>query len=134
MLFQKLSPRRAEISEYPKGTFLQTEKGFFFVHSETGRYRFITKRVLESWCPHRVVQTTEDNPAVQKLKVIAKMKFRNGSLLYSQADGKMYLIVDGQARHIVSPDILTALNMRRQDAVWVSEAEIKLHPEGAVLK
>ncbi len=61
------------------------------------------------------------------------MKFRNGSLLYSQADGKMYLISDNKARHITSPDILTGLGIRRQDAVWVSEDEIKLHEEGAPL-
>lgn len=129
---QKSSPERL-LSEYPSGTFIQTEKGDFYVHSTTERYRFITKRCLNSWSPHRIVKTTEDHPAVKKLRIIAKMKFRNGSLLYSQPDGKMYLVSEGKLRHIISPDVLSQLSMERKEAVWVSEEEIKLHQMGREL-
>lgn len=121
------------LSEFPQGTFIHTEAGYFMVTGAGRRFRFSTTRVLNSWAPQRIVSTTEDNPAVKKLKVVAKMKFRNGSLLYSQADGKMYLVSDNKVRHITNPDILTGLNIARQDAVWVSIDEIKLHEEGEPL-
>ena len=122
------------LSEFPHGTFLSTENGFFYVLSPEKRFRFTTKRVLESWSPQRITTASEEDPAVKKMRIASKMKFRDGSLLYSQASGKMYLVSNKKVRHITSPDILTALNMRRQDAVWVSEEEIKLHEEGEPLK
>jgi hypothetical protein len=130
-MFWKKPP--TPLNEYPQGTFLETERGYFYVASPFKRYRFTTTRVLDSWSPQRIVKTTEDNPAVKKMKIAAKMKFRNGSLLYSQADGKMYLVSENKVRHITSPDILTGLNMVRNDAVWVSSDEIKLHEEGVPL-
>lgn len=63
----------------------------------------------------------------------AKMKFRDGSLLYSQADGKMYLVSDKKRRHITNPDWLDTLGVKRSDAVWVSIAEINLNEEGEPL-
>lgn len=122
------------LSEYPKGTFLKTEKGYFYVLGPTKRFRFTTTRALQSWSPQRIVTASEEDAAVKKMRVAAKMKFRDGSLLYSQASGKMYLVSDSRTRHILSPDILTGLNMRRQDAVWVSEDEINLHEEGVPLQ
>ncbi len=132
-MFKKNRLPTKPLSDFPQGTFLHTEKGYFYVASTNSRYRFITTRVLDSWSPQRIVEATEDDPAVKKLKVAAKMKFRNGSLLYSQADGKMYLVSDNKIRHIISPDILTGLSMRRQDSVWVSVEELKLHQEGEPL-
>ena len=120
-------------TEFPSGTFLHTEKGYFYVHSPTKRYRFLTKRVLDSWAPHRVVEASESEPGVARLKIAAKMKFRNGSLLYSQADGKMYLVSENKLRHITSPDWLTNLSLDRRAAVRVSESEINLHEKGEPL-
>jgi hypothetical protein len=70
---------------------------------------------------------------VSSYRVAGKMKFRNGSLLYSQASGKMYLVSEGKIRHIRNPDILTLIGAVRDEAVWVSSAEIKLHEEGETL-
>lgn len=122
------------LGEFPQGTYLKTENGYFFVVSPTKRYRFISKRVLDSWAPHRVVDASESHPAVEKLRVIAKMKFRNGSLLYSHSNGKMYLVSDNKIRHITNPYILPQLGLRLQDAVWITQDETKLHEEGDPLK
>lgn len=118
-------------TEYPAGTFLHTESGYFYIKGPGKRLRFITKRVLDSWMPHRVVETTE--AAVSKYRVTGKVKFRNGSLLYSQASGRMYLVSENKLRHITNPDVLTIIGAERSDAVWVSLEEINLHEEGAVL-
>jgi hypothetical protein len=61
------------------------------------------------------------------------MKFRNGSLLYSQASGRMYLVSANKLRHIINPDVLTALGRKRSAAVWVSLDEINLHEKGEPL-
>jgi hypothetical protein len=129
-LKQNLLPTTPQ--RYPNGTFVETEKGYFYILSPEKRLRILTQRVLDSWAPHRVAKATE--AAVSSYRVAAKMKFRNGSLLYSQASGKMYLVSDNKIRHIRNPDVLSLIGAHRNDAVWVSAAEIKLHEEGEPLE
>lgn len=116
---------------YPSGVFIHTEKGYFFVHEQGKRMRIISERVLASWSPQRIISTSE--AAVAKYKVTSKIRFRNGSLIYSLADGKMYLIEGGSRRHIVNPDVLRFIGAEESDAVTVSLDEINLHPEGEPL-
>lgn len=115
-------------TEYPNGTFVETSKGLFYIAGPEKRLRILTSRVLASWSPPRVVQTTD--AALAGYRVTSKMKFRNGSLLNSLADGRIYLIEDGKRRHVTNPDALLRLGARYSDAVHVSLDEIKLHPEG----
>lgn len=119
--------------EYPSGVFIHTEKGYFFISSPGKRMRCITKRVLDSWSPQRVIETSE--AAVVNYKVTSKIKFRNGSLIYSMADGRMYFISEGNRRHIQSPDAAERIGAPggRNDAICVSLDEINLHPEGEPL-
>lgn len=117
--------------EYPVGSFLETEKGYFYVNSPGKRYRFTTKRCLVSWSPQRVIRTTE--AALANYRIVRKMKFRNGSLIHGFADGKIYLIENGQRRHITSPDAFERIGGRVEHAVAVSLDEINLHPEGEPL-
>lgn len=128
---RKTPPLPSEPVVYPAGTFVETEKGFFYIHSGDKRYRLITKRVLDSWNPHRVVKTTE--AAVSKYRIAARMRFRNGSLIHNLADGKIYLIEDSKRRHVTSPDALERIGARYDEAITVSDKELKLHSEGAPL-
>lgn len=130
---KRQSKTQKTLSEYPVGIFLETEKGYFYVSAPGKRMKFTTKRVLDSWSPQKVVQASESWPAVQRLRVSSKMKFRNGSLLHCQADGKMYLVSEHKLRHIKNPDVLDGLNRKRTEAVWVSEDEINLHEKGEPL-
>jgi hypothetical protein len=128
----KRSKSQSQLSNFPTGTYVHSEKGYFYIVSPTKRFWFTTNRVLESWAPQRIVETTEQN--LVKCRIGAKMKFRDGSLLWCQADGKMYLVSDRKIRHITSPDILSGLGVSHKDAVWVSEDEINLHDLGESLK
>ena len=121
------------LTDLPVGTFISTEDGYFYVFSNTQRYRFITTRVLDSWNPQRVVVCSELDPAVRKLKSLFKMKFRNGSLLYCQADGKMYLVSQNKLREVNLPTTMSALNLKKSDAVWISVEERNLHEIGEPL-
>lgn len=116
---------------YPSGVYVHTEKGYFFIHEQGKRMRIVSERVLASWAPQRVIRTTE--AAVSKYKVTSKIRFRPGSLIYSIADGKMYLIEKEYRRHITSPDALSRIGATTNDAAVVSLDEINLHPEGEPL-
>lgn len=117
-----------KIGYLPAGTFIRTEKGYFYIFSDTKRMRFINKRVLHSWNPQRIVDTTEAN--VARYRITSKMKFRSGTLLHNQADGKMYLVSGNKIRHITSPDILDRLGVKYKDFILVSSEEVNLHEKG----
>ncbi len=125
-------PTKEPKNSFPQGTFIKTETGYYYIGS-TSKFKIITKRVLDSWSPSRVVAASDMQDSVLHLRLAGNMKFRNGSLLYSQATGKMYLVSDNQLRHITDPDWLDALGFKRSEAVWVSSEEINLHEMGEPL-
>lgn len=131
----RLTKKRANLpttrTEYPSGVFIQTEKGYFFIQGAGKRMRITTDRVLASWSPQRVINTTE--AAVAHYKVTSKIRFRNGSLIWNLADGKLYLVEAGKRRHVTSPEALTRIGATRNEALTVSLDEINLHPEGEPL-
>lgn len=112
---------------YPTGSCVQTEKGYFYIRG-TKRYRLPTQRVLESWSFPRVILSSE--AALGKYKVVAKMGFRDGSLIYNIGDGKMYLIENNLRRRIVSPEALDRIGASKNDATLVSEYEVELQDLG----
>lgn len=117
--------------EYPAGLFVNTEKGYFYIASPTKRFRVLNRRILASWSPQRVIETSE--AAVANYRIVAKLKYRNGSLIYNFADAKLYLISEGKRRHITNPDVLDRLNLDKRHAIRVSQVEVNLHEEGASL-
>lgn len=130
--FRQRKPQKISIrTDFPTGTFVHTRRGYYYIAGTDKRYRFLTKRVLDSWAPHRIVEVTES--AIGHYRVSSKMKFRNGSLIHSVADGKIYLISEGKRRHIISPDVLERIGASRNDVVSVSLDEIKLHEIGESL-
>ena len=129
----KIEPISEKV-DYPSGTFIHTEKGYFYVASKAKRYRITSKRVLSSWAPQRVAEVKES--AVSHLKIAAKMKFRNGSLIWNLADGKLYLIDSGKRRWVKNPAWFYYLNIETDRHSYpkgvsvVSDDEIKLHELG----
>lgn len=116
---------------YPVGSFISTEAGYFYIAGISKRFRFLSQRVMDSWSPHRVIETSE--AAVKNYRIAAKMGFRNGSLIHNIADGKIYLVEANKRRQIVSPDVFERLGASRNDVVSVSLAEINLHEAGEEL-
>ena len=112
---------------YPNSSFVRTESGIYYL-TNGKRFRLLSERVLDSYSPHRVIETTE--AALAKYPRGGKLKFRAGSLIYNLADGKIYLIEDGLRRHVTSPEALARIGATEKDAVVVSKAETALHQEG----
>ena len=137
-MFRRKSPEWVKPTtpvDYPSGTFIRTEKGYFYIVNSSKRYRITSTRVLSSWSPQRVVDTTE--AAVGKFKIAAKMKFRNGSLIWNIADGKIYLIENGKRRWLKNPEWFYRLGLNPSDLKWnmqrvqqVSADEIAIHELG----
>ena len=129
-MFRKKQSRSLPTSpqEYPLGTFVKTEAGYFYISTPNKRLRLISQRVLDSWSPPRIVETTE--AALKNYKIWAKMGFRNGSLIHNIADGKIYLVAGNKRRHVTSPDALDRIGATRADVVSVSLTEINLQELG----
>ena len=113
---------------YPVGSYVKSEAGYFYITSNTKRFRFISKRVLDSWNPQRIIITSE--LALSNYRIAAKMRFRSGSLIHNISDGKIYLIESNLKRHIINPDALVSLNAKTSDVIVVSLDEINLHETG----
>ena len=116
---------------YPVGSYVKTELGYFYITSNTKRYRFISNRVLDSWSPQRIILTSES--ALVKYRIASKMKFRSGTLIHNISDGKIYLIESNLKRHVTSPDVLERIGAAMKDVVTVSLNEINLHETGEEL-
>lgn len=127
---KQTQPAPSKPVEYPVNSFVESEKGYFYIAAPGKRYRFTTKRALDSYAPQRVIKTSE--AALKNYRVVKKMKFRNGSLIHNIADGKVYYISEGKRRHLVSPEAFDRVGAERSRryVVSVSIDEINLHPEG----
>jgi len=61
---------------------------------------------------------------------VGKLGFRDGTLIKSVADGKMYLVAQNKLRHIVDPDSFNRYGLDRSKMIEVSEKEISAHDLG----
>lgn len=64
---------------------------------------------------------------------MGKLGFRVGSLIHNVADGKIYLVSENKLRHIQSPEALDLIGAVYDDAMTVSDADVKLHEIGEPL-
>lgn len=135
MFRKKTLPPPTTPTEYAAGTFIETEKGYFYIVGPGKRYRIVSRRVLDSWSPQRLVQSTE--AAVVKYRIAAKMKFRNGSLIWNLSDGKIYLVENGRRRWVKNPEWFARVGLDATDLAFnmkriqlVSLDELNLHEAG----
>ncbi len=91
------------------------------------RYRLISDRAAQSWCFTTVLAT---EAALSGIKLVGKLGFRDGTLIKSVADGKMYLVSQNKLRHIVDPDLFNRYGLDRSKMIEVSEKEISAHDLG----
>jgi hypothetical protein len=87
----------------------------------------ISNRAAQSWCFTTVLAT---EAALSGIKLAGKLGFRDGSLIKSLADGRMYLVSENKLRHIVDPDSFNRYGLDRSKVIEVSDKEISAHDLG----
>lgn len=116
--------------QYPAGTCVKTDKCTYFIMKDGKRYRITSDNVELSWRFPLTVITSES--ALSNYPVaLSKLPFRDGSLLNNFADGKLYLVSEGLLHHITDPRFLDRIQRNRDDAMVVSDADIKIMKVGA---
>lgn len=78
-----------------------------------------------------MVQATES--AVKHYLITGKLGFRDGTLINSWGDGKIYLISKNERRQLTSPDALLKYGLDRGNMIEVSAEEAELQKTGEVL-
>ena len=113
-------------TNFPSGLAVKTDKDTYWI-KDGKRYRLISDRAAQSWCFTTVLAT---EAALSGIKLLGKLGFRDGTLIKSVADGKMYLVSQNKLRHIVDPDSFDRYGLDRSKMIEVSEKEISAHDLG----
>jgi hypothetical protein len=113
-------------TNFPSGIAVKTDKDTYWI-KDGKRYRLISDRAAQSWCFTTVLAT---EAALSGIKLVGKLGFRDGTLIKSVADGKMYLVSQNKLRHIVDPDSFNRYGLDRSKMIEVSEKEISAHDLG----
>lgn len=118
--------------EYPSGCALITEAGRYFLNKDGRRYRIQSDEIFWSWAFPLVIDTTET--ACKNYPVaVSRLGFRDGTLLNNISDGKLYLVSETRLRHITGTKPLTTLGLDPNQALVVSDADIKIMKQGEPL-
>ena len=113
-------------TNFPSGIAVKTDKDTYWI-KDGKRYRLISNRAAQSWCFTTVLAT---EAALTGIKLVGKLGFRDGSLIKSLADGRIYLVSQNKLRHIVDPDSFDRYGLDRSKVVEVSDKEISAHDLG----
>ena len=113
-------------TNFPSGIAVKTDKDTYWI-KDGKRYRLISDRAAQSWCFTTVLAT---EAALSGIKLLGKLGFRDGTLIKSVADGKMYLVSQNKLRHIIDPDSFNRYGLDRSKMIEVSEKEISAHDLG----
>jgi len=113
-------------TNFPSGIAVKTDKETYWI-KDGKRYKLISDRAAQSWCFTTVLAT---EAALSGIKLVGKLGFRDGSLIKSLADGRMYLVSENKLRHIVDPDSFNRYGLDRSKVIEVSDKEISAHDLG----
>lgn len=108
----------------PSGIVVEAEDKWYYLKSKSKR-PIASRRVLESWglpvlkCNYK---------AISKLVTLGPLGFRDGTVIKSIVNGRIYIISEGKRRQITNPDWLTWLQIG--NPVLVSAEEELLNDVG----
>jgi hypothetical protein len=120
------------VVDFPVGTFVESDKGIFYIAKNKTRLKVPNDKVLSSWRVVNVPFYTED--ALVQYIVAGRLPYRDGTLIRNFADrGKDYLVSGGKLRLITRPEWLQWLGLNENDAIMVSQEEFKYYSLGDAL-
>lgn len=114
--------------EFPNGIAVVVGNQTYFIKNHKC-YSFVSLRARDSW--NLKTFTTSVEALANYPLANTYIGFRDGTLLRSvESLDSLWIISDNRRRRIVSPDILTALNLSVNHAILVGNNELLIHTQG----
>lgn len=114
-------------NDYPHGSCLKTESGYFFVNGHTIK-PIPNRRVFKSWAFPLVISTS--NIMIKDFVKASPLGYRDGTLIRDISDNRVYLISQQKRRLISDPDALLMIGRKMSNSIWVSHKDTLLHKKG----
>lgn len=112
----------------PDGTVIEAN-GFYFLVKGGKKYRILSERILQSQNYPRIVRVTP-KAANAIPNAVAKIGFRDGTVVKDVTNSGYYLISNTKKRLITSPDVFWQLGIDLNDCILASQEEILIHEGG----
>ncbi|MFP5328334.1 MAG: hypothetical protein ACLGHT_12730, partial [Acidimicrobiia bacterium] len=126
-----LNPRGAALTSavHPDGAFVRsTTGGPVWMVSRGRRLPFVSGDDLSSRASANDIAVA--SPEVLRLVPEVSTGWRDGTLI-GVPGGPVYLVSNGERRHIVSGALFEALGFRSSSVLWMSAQDAAIHPAGA---
>jgi hypothetical protein len=114
---------------YPSGIAVTTEDAIYFIKGAS-KFRFFSPRAFDSWS---LPATVGSKASLAGFKLAGVLGFRDGTLIRTISDNRLYLISGNKKRLVTSPDVQTLYGLDFSRAMVVSDAEAAVHDTGEVL-
>ncbi|MBI4090240.1 MAG: hypothetical protein HY421_02440 [Candidatus Kerfeldbacteria bacterium] len=123
-----------EADVYPTGRLLKsrTSGGVVFVDAQGFRHPIYAREIFRSQFHGQVAQLAHDQ-AITALPAGDPIKFRDGELVASRTERKVYFISNGTRRLVPDVETFRELGLKSKNIVWTNDRALSLHPLGEPL-
>jgi len=121
-------------SAYPTGILLQDDQtgGVFYVDNSI-RYPIVAREIMKTRYPRLQLLQVEPS-SLDQYEQGPPVKFRDGELVKTIDENKVYVISEGQRRWITDGEVFTDLGYRWENIVTTSASALAVHSEGEALE
>jgi len=118
-------------SMYPQGALLQDKKtgGVFYVEDGI-KYPVLGKEVLQANYKKYILTKVSTDELDKYVTAANGLKLRDGTLIKTADDPKVYVISNGQRRWLANEQTFTQLGYKWTDIMLVKDKVAELHPMG----
>ncbi len=119
---------------YPTGRLLQskTNGGIVYVDSSNVRHAIFSRAILKSQFGSQIAtKVTEGELA--SYAVGDPVKFRDGELIGSRTEKRIYVVSNGQRRWIQSLESFKELGFKLSNVIWTDDRSLEVQPVGEPL-
>lgn len=130
-------PKGQSITEndaYPNGRLLRSKQtgGIVYVDSQNTRHPIFSREIYRSQFRGQT-SIPVDGTTIDALPLGDPVLFRDGELIGTKVDGRIYFVSNGQRRPIPSPQVFRQLGFKTKNIIWTSDRAIAIHPVGEPL-
>lgn len=113
---------------HPEGMLLQdkTTGGVFYVENAV-KHPIYSREILANRFPNRTLIPT-DTSELDSYERSTPVAFQDGTLVAVRDGSDIYIISDGQRRHIMDEATFVAYGWKWNQVVWTDERSVNIHP------